>query len=66
MSFVRNFLSIVGAALGSSVLGGVFGSIVAVISPEFVKSLASPPERARSSGTPPGSAWSGGCFSERR
>jgi len=44
VSFVRNFLSIVGAALGSSVLGAVFGSIVAVVSPEFVKSLASPPE----------------------
>ncbi|PYQ66217.1 MAG: hypothetical protein DMF54_08630 [Acidobacteria bacterium] len=44
MNFVRNFLSIVGAALGSSVLGGIFGSVVAVISPEFVKSLTAPPE----------------------
>jgi hypothetical protein len=35
MSFVKNFLSIVGAALGSSVVGGVFGAIVAVVSPEF-------------------------------
>ena len=41
MNFFRNFLFIVGAALGSSVLGGVFGAIVAVISPEFVRGLAS-------------------------
>jgi len=44
MNFVRNFLSIVGAALGSSILGGIFGSVVAVVSPEFVKSLTAPPE----------------------
>ena len=42
MSLVRNFISIVGAALGSSVVGGVFGAIVAVVSPELVRSLASP------------------------
>lgn len=44
MNFVRNFLSIVGAALGSSIAGGVFGCVVAVVSPEFVKSLTAPPE----------------------
>jgi hypothetical protein len=44
MNFVRNFLSIVGAALGSSILGGIFGCVVAVVSPEFVKSLTAPPE----------------------
>ncbi len=44
MTFVRNFLSIVGAALGSSILGGLFGCIVAVVSPEFVKSLTAPPD----------------------
>ena len=43
MSFVRNFLSIVGAALGSSVVGGLFGATVAVVSPELVRSLASSP-----------------------
>jgi len=43
MNFVRNFLTIVGAALGSSALGGVFGAIVAVVSPEFVSGLASSP-----------------------
>ena len=43
MNFVRYFLTIVGAALGSSVLGGVFGAIVAVVSPEFVSGLASSP-----------------------
>jgi hypothetical protein len=41
MSFVRNFFSIVGAALGSSVVGGVFGAVVSVVSPEFVRGLAS-------------------------
>ncbi len=44
MTFVRNFLSIVGAALGSSILGGLLGCIVAVVSPEFVKSLTAPPD----------------------
>jgi hypothetical protein len=46
MNFFRNFLSIVGAALGSSVLGGIFGCVVALVSPEFVTSLASPPQTA--------------------
>jgi hypothetical protein len=43
MTFIRNFLTIVAAALGSSALGGVFGALVAVISPEFVSGLASSP-----------------------
>ena len=43
MNFVRNFLSIVGAALGSAVLGGGFGALVALISPEFVGGLVSGP-----------------------
>jgi hypothetical protein len=46
MNFVRNFLSIVGAALGSSVLGGLFGCVVALVSPEFVRNLASAPQAA--------------------
>ena len=40
MNFVRNFLTILAAALGSSVLGGVFGAVVALVSPEFVRSLS--------------------------
>jgi hypothetical protein len=39
MNFVRNFLWIVGAALGSSLLGGIFGSVVALVSPDFVRGL---------------------------
>jgi hypothetical protein len=42
MTFVRYFLYIVGGALGSSALGGVFACIVALISPEFVAGLFSP------------------------
>jgi hypothetical protein len=42
VNFVRNFFSIVGAALGSSVAGGLFGAIVALVSPEFIRGLASP------------------------
>ena len=41
MNFVKNFLFIVGAALGSSVVGGVFGVVVALVSPELVRSLSS-------------------------
>ena len=37
--FLRYFLSIVGAALASSLLGAVFACVVAVVSPEFVKTL---------------------------
>ena len=33
-----------GAALLAAIVGGVFASIVALISPEFVKSLFSPPD----------------------
>ena len=39
MTFLRYFLYIVAGALVSSVLGGVFACVVAVISPEFVGSL---------------------------
>jgi uncharacterized membrane protein len=42
MNFIKNFLWIVAAALGSSVVGGVFGALVAVVSPEFVRGLMSP------------------------
>ncbi|HEX8371855.1 MAG TPA: hypothetical protein VF585_03675 [Chthoniobacterales bacterium] len=38
MTFGRYFLAIVGAALGSAVLGGMFAAAVAFISPEFVRS----------------------------
>ena len=41
MNFVKNFLFIVGAALGSSVVGGVFGVVVALVSPGLVRSLSS-------------------------
>lgn len=43
MTFLRYFLYIVGAALLSSVLGGVFAAGVAWISPEFVKGWFMPP-----------------------
>ena len=39
MSFLRYFISIVGGALVSSALGGLFASIVALVSPEFVSTL---------------------------
>ena len=39
MSFVRYFIYIVCGALASSVLGGVFACVVALVSPEFVGSL---------------------------
>ena len=41
MDVVKNFRFIVGAALGSSVVGGVFGVVVALVSPELVRSLSS-------------------------
>jgi hypothetical protein len=44
MTFLRYFLYVLGAALLAAVIGGLFASLVAVISPEFVKSLFSPPE----------------------
>jgi hypothetical protein len=43
-SFFRYFLFVVAAALASSVLGGAFASVVAVVSPGFVKGLFSTPE----------------------
>jgi hypothetical protein len=39
MSFLRFFISIVCGALASSVIGGVFAWVVALVSPEFVSSL---------------------------
>ena len=42
MTFLRYFFYIVGGALASSVLGGVFACVVALISPEFVRTLFSP------------------------
>jgi hypothetical protein len=46
MIFLRYFLYVLGAALLSAMVGGVFASMVAVISPEFVKGLFSPPDGA--------------------
>ena len=42
MTFLRYFLYIVGGALASSLLGGLFACVVSLISPEFVKGLFSP------------------------
>lgn len=39
MTFLRYFLYIVGGALASAALGGLFASVVALISPEFVNTL---------------------------
>jgi hypothetical protein len=39
MTFLRYFLYIVGGALVSSVLGGLFACVVALVSPEFVSTL---------------------------
>src|SRR5260221_10710420 len=44
MIFLRYFFYIVAAALASSVVGGAFACMVALVSPEFVKSLFSPPD----------------------
>lgn len=49
MSFLRYFTSIVAGALASSVLGGIFACVVAMISPEFVRTLFSP--QASAAGT---------------
>jgi len=46
MTFLRYFLYVLGAALLSAVVGGAFASVVALISPAFVKGLFSPPEGA--------------------
>ena len=39
MTFLRYFIYIVGGALVSSAIGGIFACVVALISPEFVGSL---------------------------
>src|SRR6266404_2244601 len=44
MTFLRYFLYVLGAAILASVVGGVFASVLALISPEFVKGLFSPPD----------------------
>jgi hypothetical protein len=44
MIFLRYFLYILAAAILASIVGGVFASIVALISPEFVKGLFAPPD----------------------
>lgn len=41
MTFVKYFLCIVAGALASSVIGGLFALVVAMISPEFVRGLFS-------------------------
>lgn len=43
MPVLRTFLLIVLAALGSSILGALFAALVAAVSPEFVRTLFSPP-----------------------
>ena len=43
-TFFRYFLAVLGAALLAAIVGGVFATIVALISPEFVKGLFSPPD----------------------
>jgi len=43
MTFLRYFLYVLGAALLSAAVGGIFTAAVAMISPEFVKGLFSPP-----------------------
>jgi hypothetical protein len=46
MKLVSNFLIIVAAALGSSVLGAIFACVVALVSPEFVRTLFAVPAGA--------------------
>ncbi len=41
MTFLRYFIYIVGGALASSAIGGMFACVVALVSPEFVGSLFS-------------------------
>jgi len=43
MTFLRYFFYVLGAAILASIVGGVFASVVALLSPEFVKGLFSPP-----------------------
>jgi hypothetical protein len=44
MAFLRYFLCVLGAALLSALLGGLFAAGIAVLSPEFVQGLFSPSE----------------------
>jgi hypothetical protein len=46
MTFLRYFFYVLGAALLSAAVGGIFAAMVAMISPEFVKGLFSPREGA--------------------
>ena len=46
MTFLRYFFYVLGAAILAAIVGGVFASVVAIISPEFVKGLFSPKEGA--------------------
>jgi len=46
MTFHRYFLFVLGAAILASVIGGLFASAVALLSPDFVKGLFSPPADA--------------------
>jgi hypothetical protein len=46
MTFLRYFFYVLGAAILASIVGGVFASAVALLSPEFVKGLFSPPSGA--------------------
>ncbi len=42
MNFIRYFLYILAGALTSSVIGGLFAGVIALVSPDFVKGLFSP------------------------
>lgn len=42
IAYLRSFSLIVGAALVSAVLGGLFGAGIALLSPEFVAGLFAP------------------------
>jgi hypothetical protein len=46
MTFLKYFCYVLGAALLSAIIGGIFAAAVAIISPEFVKGLFSPHEGA--------------------
>ena len=49
MTFMRYFIYIVAGALVSSALGGMFACLIAIVSPEFVRTLFSP--QASAAGT---------------
>src|SRR5215211_2532204 len=44
MTFLRYFLFVLGAAILAAIVGGVFAAVVALISPEFVKTCFHPPK----------------------